>query len=164
MWRVRRASRLIWPSVVAFGVVVGVWWLLSATGAVPVRDLPSPATVGHKLVHRIATGKFPSEALHSLIRLGFGMVVAVVIGTFVGVAMAASRAFQRGVGSLVTGLQAMPPIAWLPLAALWFGFNEKAVVFVIGIVIDMAFAALDRRVRAKRGLTAMTVQREATAA
>ena len=150
MWRVRRASRLIWPSVVAFGVVVGVWWLLSATGAVPVRDLPSPATVGHKLVHRIATGKFPSEALHSLIRLGFGMVVAVVIGTFVGVAMAASRAFQRGVGSLVTGLQAMPPIAWLPLAALWFGFNEKAVVFVTILgafpAIALATAAAARQV------------------
>ena len=83
MWRVRRASRLIWPSVVAFGVVVGVWWLLSATGAVPVRDLPSPATVGHKLVHRIATGKFPNEALHSLIRLAFGMAVGLLIDAFI---------------------------------------------------------------------------------
>jgi len=150
LWRVRRASRLIWPSVVAFGVVLGVWWLLSATGAVPARDLPSPATVWHKLAHRTSTGKFPDEALHSLIRLAFGMAVAAVIGTVVGVAMAASRPFQRSVGSLVVGLQAMPPIAWLPLAALWFGFNEKAVVFVTILgafpAIALATAAAVRQV------------------
>ena len=109
MWRVRRASRLIWPSVVAFGVVVGVWWLLSATGAVPVRDLPSPATVGHKLVHRIASGKFPNEALHSLIRLAFGMVVAVVIGTFMGVAMAITVGILFYVIVIGAGSRNTPP-------------------------------------------------------
>jgi NitT/TauT family transport system permease protein len=130
LWRARRAASRVWPSLVAVAAVVGLWWLLSATGAVPARDLPSPATVGHKLVHRIATGKFPNEALHSLIRLTFGIVVAAAVGTFVGLAMAASRLVQRSLGALVAGLQAMPPIAWLPLAALWFGFNERAVVFV----------------------------------
>ncbi len=127
---VRRASSRIWPSLVAVAALVGVWWLLSATGAVPARDLPSPATVAHRLFHRTATGKFPDETLHSLARLAFGIVVAAALGTVLGVGMAASRFFRRSVGSLVTGLQAMPPIAWLPLAALWFGFNERAVVFV----------------------------------
>jgi NitT/TauT family transport system permease protein len=127
---VRRASSLVWPSLAAAAVVVGVWWLLSATGAVSASDLPSPATVAHKLAHRIATGKFPNEALHSLIRLAFGIAVAASIGTVLGLAMATSRPIQRSLGGLVAGLQAMPPIAWLPLAALWFGFNERAVVFV----------------------------------
>lgn len=150
MWNGRRASGLIWPSVVLVSVLVGIWWLLSATGAVSPRDLPSPATVGHKLVRRISTGVFLDEALHSLIRLAFGMAVAGVIGTLVGVAMAAMRTFQRGVGALVVGLQAMPPIAWLPLAILWFGFNERAVVFVTILgafpAIAMATAAAVRQV------------------
>ena len=130
MSRVRRASRWIWPSVAAAAFVVGLGWLLSATGAVSATDLPSPATVGHKLVHRISTGKFPNEALHSLIRLAFGVAVAIGLGTAIGLGMSLTRFTQRSVGGLMAGLQAMPPIAWLPLAALWFGFSERAVVFV----------------------------------
>jgi NitT/TauT family transport system permease protein len=106
--------------------------------------------VATRLWHRTATGTIPDEALRSLIRLAFGMAVATAIGTVIGVAMAAARVFQRSVGSLVTGLQAMPPIAWLPLAALWFGFNERAVVFVTILgafpAIAMATAASVRQV------------------
>jgi len=128
--RVKRAMRRIWPSLVAVAGVLVLWWVLSATGAVPSRDLPSPATVASRIGHRTSTGKFPDEALHSLIRLAFGIAVAIAVGTLVGVGMAATRFFRRSIGALVAGLQAMPPIAWLPLAVLWFGFNERAVVFV----------------------------------
>jgi NitT/TauT family transport system permease protein len=49
---------------------------------------------------------------------------------------------QRSVGSLMVGLQALPSIAWLPLAILWFGLNERAVLFVvvIGAVPAVAIA------------------------
>jgi NitT/TauT family transport system permease protein len=128
--RVRLTIRRIWPSLVAVAGVLVLWWLLSATGAVSSRDLPSPATVATRIGHRTSTGTFPDEALHSLIRLAFGVIVAIAVGTVIGVGMAATTFFRRSIGALVAGLQAMPPIAWLPLAVLWFGFNEKAVVFV----------------------------------
>jgi NitT/TauT family transport system permease protein len=87
---------------------------------------------------------------HSLLRLAFGIAVAAGIGTLLGLGMAASRFFRRSVGGLVVGLQAMPPIAWLPLAALWFGFTERAVVFVTILgafpAIAMATAAAIRQV------------------
>jgi NitT/TauT family transport system permease protein len=78
------------------------------------------------------------------------MAVAVVLGTLVGVWMASRPWFQRSVGSLVVGLQALPPIAWLPLAILWFGITERAVVFVVIVgafpAIAMATAASVRHV------------------
>src|SRR5215217_2321539 len=46
-------------------------------------------------------------------------------------AMAGSKVAQRSVGSVMVGLQALPPIAWLPLAVVWLGFTERAVVFVV---------------------------------
>jgi NitT/TauT family transport system permease protein len=70
-------------------------------------------------------------ALGSVVRLAFSLSVAIVVGTLVGLAMAASRGMQRSIGTLMTGLQAIPPIAWLPLAILWFGFTERAVMFVV---------------------------------
>jgi sulfonate transport system permease protein len=54
-----------------------------------------------------------------------------VIGTPIGLASARWELFQRSVGTLIVGLQALPSIVWLPLAILWFGLTEKAVLFVV---------------------------------
>jgi NitT/TauT family transport system permease protein len=135
----RRASRRIWPSFAALGLVVVVWWAISATGLVSSSTLPSPARVWSSLWSHVGDGSIPAGASRSVLRLLFGMGVAGVFGTVVGVAMAASQPVQRGLGSLVVGLQALPPIAWLPLAGLWLGLTERAVVFV---VIVGAFPAI----------------------
>jgi NitT/TauT family transport system permease protein len=142
-------SRTAGILIAAAGVLL-VWWLLTATGWVSPHDLPSPATVWSTLWHGITDGTIPTAVSRTLIRLVFGMAVAAVFGTLIGVGMAASRNFQRTVGALVAGLQALPPIAWLPLAALWFGFSERAVVFVVIVgafpSIAMATAASIRQV------------------
>ena len=135
----RRASGRISLSLAGVAVVIGGWWLVSATGVVSASKLPSPATVWTALLDRVRDGTIPVGIETSLLRLAFGMGVAVVLGTLVGVWMASAPWFQRSVGAVVVGLQAMPPIAWLPLAILWFGITERAVVFV---VIVGAFPAI----------------------
>ena len=145
----RGLSRVAGALIAAAGVL-GVWWLITATGWVSSEDLPSPATVWTTLWDGITDGTIPVAVSRSLLRLAFGIGVAAVFGTLIGVGMAASRNFQRTVGALVVGLQALPPIAWLPLAALWFGFTERAVVFVVIVgafpSIAMATAASIRQV------------------
>jgi NitT/TauT family transport system permease protein len=64
-------------------------------------------------------------------RLFVGLGLAMLVGTPIGLAMARWPLVQRSVGSVIVGLQALPSIVWLPLAALWIGFNEKAVLFVV---------------------------------
>ena len=48
-----------------------------------------------------------------------------------GIAVARSRLLRSAVGSLITGLQTMPSIAWFPLAILLFGLTERAIMFVV---------------------------------
>jgi len=139
LWRERRASGRIALSLAGVAALLAVWWLVSASGIVSSSKLPSPATVWTALWHRVEDGTIPVGIETSLLRLLFGMAVAAVVGTLVGVWMASTPWFQRSVGSVVVGLQAMPPIAWLPLAILWFGITERAVVFV---VIVGAFPAI----------------------
>jgi len=66
------------------------------------------------------------------------------------IAMAASRIVQRTVGTLMTMLNAIPPIAWLPVAILLLGFTERAVIFVVLIgatpAVAIATAAAIRQV------------------
>ena len=52
------------------------------------------------------------------------------------------RLLDQTLGSLVLGLQALPSICWLPLALLWFGLGEQAIVFVVvmGAVLSITLS------------------------
>jgi NitT/TauT family transport system permease protein len=60
-----------------------------------------------------------------------GFALAIVIGTIVGSLVARIRPLRAAVGSLITGLQTMPSIAWFPLAILIFRLSEQAILFVV---------------------------------
>jgi len=128
-----------------------VWSVLAATDVFSAHELPSPLDVWRALTSNLtgSDGLF-AAAWGSLVRLAIGLAFSLVVGTLVGVAMAASRVVQRSVGTLMTGLQAIPPIAWLPVAILWLGFTERAVIFVVVIgatpAISIATAATVRQV------------------
>jgi NitT/TauT family transport system permease protein len=133
---VRSLLSQFWPRVGAIGGVILVWWAVSQTGFYDSTILPSPGDVGRSLTRnwtetRGSTEGLGTALLKSVIRLGFGMVVAVAFGTVIGLAMGSSQFVQRSIGSLMTGLQALPSISWLPLAVLWFGLTERAVMFVV---------------------------------
>ena len=64
-------------------------------------------------------------------RAAIGYALAVVIGVVIGVLVARFKLLRTAVGSLITGLQTMPSIAWFPLAILLFGLNESAILFVV---------------------------------
>ncbi len=149
MSRGRRTRRKVWASLAAVAGVIGLWSLLSA-GPVSPSDLPSPAAVWSALVERWRDGTIPIGIETSLIRLVVGMLVAAAVGTLFGVWMASNRWVQDSLGPLIAGLLAVPPIALLPLAILWLGFTERAVVFVVIVgalpAIAMATAASIRQV------------------
>jgi NitT/TauT family transport system permease protein len=134
--RARSIFSQFWPRAAAIGGVILVWWAVSQTGFYDSTILPTPGDVGRALTGnwtetRGSTEGLGSALMKSVIRLAFGMVVSVVVGTVIGLAMGSSQLIQRSVGSLMTGLQALPSISWLPLAILWFGLTERAVMFVV---------------------------------
>jgi NitT/TauT family transport system permease protein len=67
----------------------------------------------------------------TLRRAAAGYAIAVVLGALVGLAIARVRVVRIAIGSLITGLQTMPSIAWFPLAILLFELSESAILFVV---------------------------------
>ena len=131
--------------------MVVVWWGIAATGYFSQVILPTPPEVWRSLLdHLWGPNGIVAAAQRSLVRLAFGMGVAVIIGTLIGLAMAAWRPVQRSVGTLMIGLQALPSIALLPLAILWFRLTELAILYVVVIgavpAIAVATAASVRQV------------------
>ncbi len=121
----------VWPKALAIGLVILTWQLVVWSGWKPVYTLPGPAAVFGFLWDYMQTPIFWQAVATTLRRALVGFTAAVIVGTLVGVAVARVRVLRLAVGSLITGLQTMPSIAWFPLAILLFGLNETAIFFVV---------------------------------
>ena len=143
--RTRRFAGQVVPRVLAIGLLLLLWWAAAVSGFLNDSVLPAPGAVLSAFVDNFAQPDPPRESLlqaaqASLIRLVVGLSVGIVVGTVIGLAMAASTLVQRSIGSLMAGLQALPSISWLPLAILWFGLSERAILFVVIIAAIPAVA------------------------
>jgi NitT/TauT family transport system permease protein len=120
-----------WPKVAAIGIALLLWQAVVWSGWRPDYVLPGPAAVLRAVAEMAASGTL-LEAVGNTMRRGVtGFALAIVIGSAVGVAVAQVRVVRTAVGSLITGLQTMPSIAWFPLAILLFQRSESAILFVV---------------------------------
>ena len=120
-----------WPRLAAIVVAIGGWELLTIFKVKPSYVLPGPGPVFARLFHDIANGLLLHAMAHTMWRAAIGYGIAVVIGTLLGIVVARSRVVRAAIGSLITGLQTKPTIAWFPFAILLFGLTERAILFVV---------------------------------
>lgn len=103
---------------------------------------PGPLDVAHALARGVSDGTLLRALAKSMGRLALGYALSLSGGVLLGVSLARSALLRDTVGSLVLGLQAVPSVCWLPIALLWFGLNEKAIlmVVVLGSLLSIAIA------------------------
>lgn len=112
------------------------WYLVTGPlGLVSPRALPSPQAALTRLVRGIdgvyAGSTLLSHTMASLQVVALGFLTATVIGIPLGIAMGWWRGLDRLVYPLFNTLRPIPPLAWAPLALLWFGIGTYSKVFVI---------------------------------
>ena len=115
---------------------IGVWQTACWAGLVAPALLASPAEVGLALVDLCRTGMppgrtLPMHAWMSLTRVLAGTGLAVALGTPVGLALGASPRLRGLVMPLVDFIRPIPPLAWIPLAILWFGLGLASAASLI---------------------------------
>ena len=135
-----------WARTAAWvAVSLGIWELLSRLGPWPRWLFPGPGAVSASLAALASDGRLGAAVLRSIARLVQGYGLSVLLGIPLGVAMARSGVVRTAARPLVLGLQALPSICWLPLAILWFGLSEAAIVFVVvmGSLLAVAIATED---------------------
>jgi NitT/TauT family transport system permease protein len=126
--RARWLARELAPPVAGIVGAIAVWAFVAAVS--DSAAIPSPAAVWSAFVAGVRDGTIPDAAIKTLIRLAFSFVVAVVLGTTLGLLLALNEFARRAIRPLVVALQITPFVAWVPLAVIWFGVTERAVVFV----------------------------------
>jgi NitT/TauT family transport system permease protein len=120
----------LWPKLGAFALFLGLWQF-GAWAKGKAYILPGPGEVIPHFFDLIADGRMLEAARTTLARAAFGYSLALVIGLLIGLAVARNRFLRAAFGSMITGLQTMPTIAWLPLSVLLFGLTESAINFVV---------------------------------
>jgi NitT/TauT family transport system permease protein len=122
-------------------LVALVWAAASKLGGDDAA-FPSPSAVAHTLWARTADGSLAASILISVRRLVIGYALSVAVGGVLGVMLASSERFRAGASPIITGLQALPSVCWLPIGLLWFGLSDAAILFVIvlGSALSIAIA------------------------
>ena len=119
-------------SALLFFAALGLaWHLASTSGRWSAVLLPSPRDVLDYLIDAGRDGTLAEATLVTLKRLLVGYAIGIVIGIPLGLMTSTSQFFQDTIGALALGLQTLPSVCWIPLALLWFGQTENAMLFVV---------------------------------
>ncbi len=148
--RLRRIWNASYPPIGAALIFILLWQIVVWTHWRTEDLLPSPFTVFKSMKGQLGT--LWSASLTTLWRGVKGFLVAVVIGSAIGIITARSRIVRSAIGSMITGLQTMPSVAWTPLAIVIFkagggdvhaGENAILFVMVLGAAPSVVNGLLD---------------------
>ncbi|WDH78746.1 ABC transporter permease [Microbacterium esteraromaticum] len=128
---VRDVLSKVLPPIVLLLALLGIWQAC-VTIANPRPDkAPSPAQVVSALGDAWASGRLQEAVATSLERGVIGFVIAIVVGTPLALLLAEWKPLRRAAGPLISGLQVLPSVAWVPAAIIWFGLSDATAYFVI---------------------------------
>jgi NitT/TauT family transport system permease protein len=114
-----------------FLVLVTIWHFIVKAGIYSPVLLPSPQSVGEYLIGATRDGTLFQAMSVTVRRLLFGYFIGILIGLPLGLFTSASKFMEDTIGVLALGLQTLPSVCWIPLALLWFGQTESAMLFVV---------------------------------
>jgi NitT/TauT family transport system permease protein len=125
-----RAWRAVWPKLAAVALVLAVWEALYLDGWKHFI-FPGPGSTLANLWDQAGTGQLWHAIGITLMRLVIGYALALVIGTVVGALVSRIPPLRAAIGSVITGLQTMPSLVWLPFAIILYGPTTSAILFVV---------------------------------
>ncbi|ARF13328.1 ABC transporter permease [Sporosarcina ureae] len=117
--------------IVFLGILVAIWEVTSRLSDLPDFMFPSFTLVMSTLVSGLLSGQILIAIGASLSRLLIGFTIASILGLVLGYLIWRYKIVEDTLGFLVTALQSIPSIVWFPLAIIWFGLNDFAILFIV---------------------------------
>lgn len=117
------------PPLVLMAVLIAVWWMVvKQTDSVIFPTPPQVVTGTLELAH---DGTLWQHIGSSLLRVGIGFGCAILLGVPLGLWMGWVSGAYRTLNPFFQILRPISPIAWIPVAILWFGVGEVSPIFII---------------------------------
>lgn len=133
MLRVLSKLSGVLPYVYAATVIVIVWQLAVVFTGAHVALLPPPLLTAETFISTIVSGELFKHIGMSLSRVLVAWILGAVIAIPLGLAIGRFKMCERLVDPIIELFRPISPLAWIPLAILWFGIGESGKVFVIFI-------------------------------
>jgi NitT/TauT family transport system permease protein len=130
----KKVWRATWPKLLAIVIVLAAWQLFYASnfnGDTADHFVQSPAFTLGDLADQLKHGTLWGAIEITLETAVIGYALALVIGSLVGAVVSRIPPLRAAVGSIISGLQTMPSIAWVPFAIILFGERQSAILFVM---------------------------------
>lgn len=118
-------------SFISFLVVIIVWELVSRLSGWSESVFPGPSKVLSSMIELILNGSLFKHATASLFRVTVGFYLAILFGIPLGVVLGRVKLLAHVVNPLIHFLRPISPLAWIPLAMLWFGIGDQPAIFLI---------------------------------
>ncbi len=112
-------------------LLIAIWEAIYRLSIWPPYLLPGPLEVASSLASGLLDGTLLVAVAASFRRLAIGYGLALAAGVSLGLLLARNRTADELLGPLVSGLQAIPSIAWLPLTVLWLGLSEASIITIV---------------------------------
>ncbi|MFE0704877.1 ABC transporter permease [Streptomyces sp. NPDC058872] len=128
------------PPLTAVLLVLALWQGLVWAGAADPAKLPSPSSVWTSLTDLWLQGTLLDIVWTSVSRGLLGFLIALAIGTPLGLLVARVKVVRAAIGPVLAGLQSLPSVAWVPPAVLWLGLDDSMMyaVILLGAVPSIA--------------------------
>jgi NitT/TauT family transport system permease protein len=126
-----RTWAALWPKLAAILLVLAFWQVVVWSHWRSTYVLAPPGPVLREFFSLLGKPLFRTAVWNTMQRAIVGYSLAIAVGGVLGLAVARVRVLRTAVGSLITGLQTMPSIAWFPLAVILFKLSEGAILFVV---------------------------------
>ncbi|GAA0623092.1 ABC transporter permease [Streptomyces crystallinus] len=128
------------PPLSAIALVLVVWQGLVWAEVADETKLPSPSSVWSGLKELWLQGTLLDIVWTSVSRGLLGFLMALAIGTPLGLVVARVKFIRAAIGPILSGLQSLPSVAWVPPAVIWLGLNNSMMyaVILLGAVPSIA--------------------------
>jgi ABC-type nitrate/sulfonate/bicarbonate transport system permease component len=117
--------------IIGTAAAVALWEVAARTGLVDPSVFPSPSLAMAAAAGRLSAQQLGENLSWSLMRVFSGFAFGALVGVVVGILAGWYRRFGLIVSPLVELLRPIPPLAWIPLAIIWFGLGEPSKFFII---------------------------------
>src|SRR5260370_30881003 len=146
-WKRSTPMKKFAKQIIFYSALITVWALLAKLRIWPPDLCPPSWGVGQALWDGFADHSFWIGIAVTMKRMLIGSSLSIVLGMILGLAVSSNKFLEETLGGLLVSLQSLPSICWIPLAVLWFGLTEKAILFVVlmGSLLSVTIAMEDGR-------------------
>lgn len=124
-------KRRYWIGSIAFMVLLFIWEVIARFSGWSAHIFPDPITVVSSLYELLMNGTLVRHTVASLYRVTAGFYLAILLGIPLGIMLGRLQFARWLINPVIQFLRPISPLAWIPLAMLWFGIGDQPAIFLI---------------------------------